>query len=427
MVSVGEAVDRILESVKAVDTESVDLVSGLSRILATDVSASMDLPPFSHTTVDGYAVHSQDAQQASKGKEIILRVVETIHAGSTAKRRIEPGLSIRVMTGAPLPTETHAVVKDEDTSPARGEGGLIRIDRPISPMENMAPAGGDVRRGEAVLGKGTTLRPEGIGVLASLGFQRVVVFKQPRVALLSTGSELVDLGQSLGAGNIFASSYYLLLAKLRDSGCTNLTLGIVPDDKKIIENRLETALDADATITVGGTGEGDSDWVRDIYRRMQIRPKVDRVAMSPGRSFVFGLLREKPVFSLPGSPTACLVAFEELIRPGLLKMRGITGYNNLVRPTLKMSLGERIRGKSGLRKYVLCRVAVRRGIPLVMPIGKKHGGALSPLAHANGLMVLPENASEMLVGEEVVVRLLDTNLMSEESSDPSTAQRGFQK
>lgn len=410
MLTVEEAVHRIVECVKVMGTETVPLVDGLNRILAIDVFASMNLPLFNHTTVDGFAIHYQDVEQASREKGVLLQVVETISAGSLARKAVKPGLAIRVMTGAPLPPGADAVVREEDTSPAGNRTAFIQVEKPIVPMENVARSGEEVRKGEVVLEKGTTLRSGNIGILASLGLQQVVVFRQPEVALLSTGNELVSLGEGLGAGKIFASSFYFLLTKLREFGCIPLALGVVGDDRADIEKLIRSGLAADAIITIGGTRQGDSDWVRDVYRQMEILSKVDGVAMSPGGSFIFGLLKEKPVFSLPGSPTACMVTFEELVRPSLLKMRGKIGYQSLSRPTIKMSLEGRIRGKKGLRKYVLARVVLQDGRLMAIPINREHRGALTPIIQTNGIVVIPEDSPEIEVGEEVNVRLVDLNL-----------------
>jgi len=410
MLSVEEAVHRILQSVKVVDTQNLPLIEGLNRVLATDVIASMDLPPFSHATVDGFAVQSRDVEHASRGKRVPLKVVETIQAGSLARKAVESGLAIRTMTGAPLPSGADAVVKEEDTSPARSRTAVIEVKKPAAPMENVASAGEEVRRGEVLLKEGTVLRPETIGTLASLGLRQVVVFRQPEIALLSTGSELIGLEKRLGAGKIFASSFYMLLAKIRESGCIPRTLGIVGDDGTDIQERIRSGLTADAIITVGGTRQGDSDWVRDVYRQMEIRTKVDSVAMSPGRSFVFGLLKGTPVFSLPGSPTASIVAFEELVRPSLLKMKGNSADRGFARPTIKMSLGGTVRGKRELRKYILARVVLKDGELTAVPIKKERRGAVRPMIQANGIVVLPKGHSEAHVGQQVTVRLVDLNL-----------------
>jgi len=410
MLPVEKAVDCIVECVEVMDTENVPLVDGLNRILATDVIASMDLPLFSHSTVDGFAIRCGDVEQASREKGVLLKVVETISAGSLARETVQPGLAIRVMTGAPLPPGANAVVREEETTLGANRTPFIRVEKTVAPMENVAPLGEDVRRGEVVLKKGTTLRPGSIGILASLDLRQVVVFRQPEVALLSTGNELVGLGESLETGRIFASSFYTFLAKLRECGCTPLALGVVGDDAADIEKRIRSGLAADAIITIGGTRRGNSDWVRDVYRRMDIPAKVNGVAMTPGGSFIFGLLKGKPVFSLPGSPTASIVAFEELVRPALLKMRGKIEHQGLSRPTIKMSLDGRTRGKSGVRKYVLARVVLQDGRLTVIPIGRKHRGALTPMIQFNGIVVLPEGGSEVRGGEEVNVRLVDLDL-----------------
>jgi len=410
MFSVDEAVHCIMESVKVMDSESVPLTDGLNRVLAGDVVACMDLPPFSHATVDGFAVLHEDVEQASRERGVPLRVVGTICAGSVARKTVRRGLAVRIMTGAPLPPGADAVVKEEDTSPRKKTTPLIHVEKPVAAMENVASTGEDVRRGEVVLEKGTALRPENIGILASLGLQQVVVFRQPEIALLSTGDELVGLREDLGGGRIFASSFYVLLAKIRECDCIPMALGIVGDDGASIEKRIRSGLAANAIITIGGTRRGDSDWVRDVYGKMEIHSQIDGVAMSPGGSFAFGLLKGKPIFSLPGSPTASVVAFEELVRPSLLKMRGISGGQSLARPTVKMSLGGRTRGKRGLRKYVLARIVVKDGRFTAIPINRARRGAVTPMVQANGIVVLPEGESEVHAGEEVLVRLVDLNL-----------------
>lgn len=411
MFSVEEAVRRIVESVRVMDTERVLLAAGLNRILATDVVASMDLPPFSHATVDGFGIHCGDLEGASRERGVPLRVVETVCAGSLARKTVKPGLAIRVMTGAPIPSGANAVVKEEDTSTGEKRTPFIQVGKPVVPMENVASVGEEVKSGEVVLQTGTTLRPENMGILASLGLQQVSVVRQPEIALLSTGSELAGLGEDLGGGRIFASSFYVLFAKIRECGCVLLPLGVVGDDRAEIKERIRSGLAADAIITTGGTRRGDSDWVREVYRQMGIHPQVDGVAMSPGQSFVFGLSKGKPVFSLPGSPTASVVTFEELVRPSLLKMRGKTGdKQSLARPLVKMSLGRSIHRKRGLRKYVLARVVVRDGRFTAIPINRGHRGSVAPMIQANGMVVLPEGDSGVPEGEEVLVRLFDLNL-----------------
>jgi molybdopterin molybdotransferase len=410
MLPVEEAIHRVIESVRAVGIETVSLDEGSNRILAAHVVAPIDLPPFTYATVDGFAIHRHDVERSSMKGGTRPRVIETIRAGSRATQTVKPGLAIRLMTGAPLPSGADAVVKEEDTSESADEAGLIRVQRPVVSRENVAESGEEVSRGDIVLKKGTTLRPGTIGILASLGFREVVVFRKPEIALLSTGHELVALGEDLDSGKIFGSSIYLLLAKLKEGGCTPIVLGVGGDDLSDIEKRIRSGLAADAIITTGGTGQGDSDWVRQVAHQMKIDLKVDGVAISPGKSFIFGLLRGKPVFSLPGSPTACLVAFEELVWPSLLKMRGKAGAQTLSRPTMRMSLEGRIRAKRGLREYALARVVLKDGRFKAIPIPRHHRGALMPTIQANGIVVLPEDRSEVQGGEEVSVRLVDLDL-----------------
>jgi molybdopterin molybdotransferase len=292
----------------------------------------------------------------------------------------------------------------EEASPGKDrESDFVLIGKTVPPMENVAPSGGEVKEGEVVLKAGMVLRPGDIGLLASLGFDSTVVFRYPSVALLSTGSELVDLGRRLERGKIFASSPYLIAAQLKECGCVPLVRGVMRDDRRLIEGELRASLDADAIITTGGTLQGDSDWVRDAYARMKVDIRVEGVAMVPGRSFVFGLLSGKALFSLPGSPTACLVSFEELVRPALLKMMG---RQNVTRPAITMSLMGKIRAKQGMRRYVGARVIVEDGELKAIPVEKGSRGTIRPLAQVNGLIVLPGDGREREAGEKVSVRLL---------------------
>ncbi|MBW2056075.1 MAG: molybdopterin molybdotransferase MoeA [Deltaproteobacteria bacterium] len=410
MLSVEEALNCMLDSVSQVGSELIPLTAALGRVLAVDVAAPADLPRFSHATVDGFAIHSQDAEQASKGKRIPLKVIETVPAGSSCRGAVKPGVTIRVMTGAPLPPGAGAVVRDEDTSPGGKNAALVLLEKPVGPMENVARAGESVRRGDLVLRKGTTLRPGNIGVLASLGFRELKVFRRPEIAVLSTGSELVDLGEGLSLGKIFASSFYVLLAKLRECGCTPVPLGVVGDEQDRIRERIRSGLVADGIITTGGTGHGGSDWVRPAYREMAVGRRVDGVAMSPGRSFVFGLLEGRPVFALPGSPSASIVTFEELVKPVLLKMGGKRRDQGPNGRTVKIDLGGRVRGRNGVQRYVLSRIVVEDGRLTAVPIAGEPRGSLGAVTYANGMIVLPAGESEVLPGQKVWARLFGLDI-----------------
>jgi len=404
-VSVEEALDCIVQCVHTVEAEPVPLTEALNRVLAEDVLAPHDLPRFSYATVDGFAIHRHDTAHPPTKRRVVLEVIETVSAGSPATRTVQPGTSTRVMTGALLPPGTDAVVKREDVSPMEGKTGFVVVHKMAKPMENMARAGETLKRGELVLKTGTILRPERIGVLASLGFRRVDVFRRPHIGLLGTGDEIVALEENLEPGKIYASSYYLLMAKLQERGCTPMRLGITGDDREDIRNRIRSGLAGDAMITTGGTGKGVTDWVMDIYRTMDIHPGFDGVAMSPGRSSRFGVLQGKPLLSLPGSPTACLVAFEVLVMPAILRLAGVAQGENLVRPLLKMNLAGRLSGKHGTRRYVPAMIVLRGGQLEAVPLAKAHRGSLMPAMEAQGLIVIPENTDTLVPGENVDVRL----------------------
>jgi molybdopterin molybdotransferase len=405
MLSVEQAIDCIVQSVHGVEAEPVLLADALNRVLAEDIMAPEDLPRFPHATVDGFAIHRRDVERASENRGVGLAVIDTVSAGSSATKTVEPGISIRVMTGALLPPGTDAVVKEENTSPVGGQVGFVKIKRPVKRKEHIARAGESIRRGEIALSRGMIVRPERIGILASLGRQRVGVFRQPRIGLLATGQEVVALEDRLGPGKIVASSFYFLMAKLREQGCIPVDLGITGDDREDIQSRIRSGLTHDAIITLGGTGRGLTDWVGDVYDRMEIHRQFDGVAIRPGRSLRFGLFQGKPLFSLPGSPTACLVAFEELVMPAILRLRGV-GEEDAVRPMLRMNLAGRLSGKRGIRRYVLARVVLQDGRLKAIPLVREHRGSVMPIMQANGIVMVPENRTEVPPGGEVCVRVL---------------------
>ena len=412
MLSVEEAIDCIVGSVHRLEAEPVPLTEALNRVLAGDVIAPQDLPRFSYATVDGFAIHRDDMAQPSMKQRVSLEVIETVPAGSPVTKTVQPGASIRVMTGALLPPGTDAVVRGEDVSPVEGKTGFIAINRTAKPMENVAPAGETMKRGELVLKTGTLL------------FQQVEVFRRPCIGLLGTGHELVALGENLEPGKIYASSYYLLMAKLQERGCTSMRLGITGDDREDIQNRIRSGLAGDAVITTGGTGEGMTDWVTDIYRDMGIRQGFDGVAMSPGRSSRLGVLQGKPVFSLPGSPTACLVAFEELVMPAILRLRGVGEGEDVVRPLLRMSLAGRLSGKRGVRRYVPAKIVLTDGRLEAVPLARAPRGSGMPVMQAHGMIVIPENIDEIVPGEDVYVRLTGFN---NEFSPGKSSERRMEK
>ena len=345
-ISVDEAREIILGAVGPLGTEKVPLQEGLGRVIAETASAPWDVPPLDNSAMDGYAVIAADVAAAAQPNPVRLTVLEDIPAGKLPSRPVKPGTASRIMTGAALPAGADAVVRVEDTE---GSGGEVLILAPAEPGLNVRRAGEDVTAGQKVIEAGAALTPAALGMLASLGRAAIQVTQRPRVAILSTGDELVDVDGDRSGGKIIASNTYSLAAQAREAGALPMTLPIAPDRPEIIEARFREAMSADVILSSGGVSVGDFDFIKEVLGRLGSEMKFWRVAMKPGHPLAFGILGGKPVFGLPGNPVSCMVSFEQFVRPALLKMMG---HRDLFRPVVRARLCETLRQKPGRRTFV---------------------------------------------------------------------------
>lgn len=400
-ISVDDAREIILAAVHPLGSEKVPLPDGLGRVIAETVSAPWDVPPLDNSAMDGYAVRAADVAAASTDRPVTLPVLEDIPAGRLPGEAVRPGTASRIMTGAALPEGADAVVRVEDTE---GRGNEVRILAPAEPGLNVRRAGEDVTAGQKVIEAGTPLTPAGLGMLASLGRSAIEVVQRPRVAVLSTGDELVDVDGDRSGGKIIASNTYSLSAQVREAGALAITLPIAPDRPEIIEARLRDAMRADVIVSSGGVSVGDFDFIKEVLGRLGSEMKFWRVAMKPGHPLAFGILGGKPAFGLPGNPVSCMVSFEQFVRPAILKM---TGHRDLFRPVVRARLRETLRQKPGRRTFVRAIVS-REGKELVVTsTGSQSSGVLLSMFRANGLLVFPEDRAELPEGAEVEVQIID--------------------
>lgn len=400
-VSVDEAREIILATVNPLGNEKVSLPEGLGRVLAETVSAPWDVPPLDNSAMDGYAVRAADVAGAAPGNPVRLRVIEDIPAGKLPGQPVRQGTASRIMTGAALPEGADAVVRVEDTE---GGGQAVGILAPAEPGLNVRRAGEDVTAGQKVIEAGTPLTAAALGMLASLGRAAIQVTQRPRVAVLSTGDELVDVDGDRSGGRIIASNTYSLAAQVREAGAIPMTLPLAPDSPEIIEARFRDAMSADVILSSGGVSVGDFDFIKEVLGRLGSAMKFWRVAMKPGHPLAFGLLGGKPAFGLPGNPVSCMVAFEQFVRPALLKMMG---HRDLHRPVVRARLRETLRQKPGRRTFVRARVTREGGHLWVASAGNQSSGALLSMLRANGLLVFPEDRAELPEGTEVDVQIID--------------------
>ena len=425
MISVEEALEKILSHVNILKEEPVPILDTLGQVLAEDISSGIDIPPLDNAAMDGYAIQAGDTASASRESPAYLRVIDTVIAGAISEREVRPGTAIRIMTGAPVPKGADSVVRFEDTDEARREKSAnneIGILCKTKTGLNIRRAGEDVTRGSLVLKKGTVIRPAEAGVLASLGKSRVRVIRRPVVAILATGNELVEINQPLPPGKIYNSNTYSVAALVRRYGGIPKLLGIALDSEASLVAGLRRGLDADMLITSGGVSAGDYDMVKDVLAK-EGKISFWTVRMKPGKPLAFGTIkgtdkkgtaRNIPHLGLPGNPVSSMVTFELFARPAIFKMMG---KKSLTKPTVEAVIEEPVINTDGRRVYTRA-IVTRRGDKYYARLtGPQGSGILTSMSLANGLVIVPEDRAELKAGEMARVIMLDWN---EEFSNSAT-------
>ncbi len=395
-ISFEEARNRILDAATALDCEQVPLLDAAGRVLAGDFHAPWDLPLWDNSAMDGFALCAADAVAGSE-----LDIRGYIPAGATDLPPVSPGVAVRIMTGAPAPPGCDLVVPVEDTEESANR---VRILTNLIAGDHVRFRGEDVRAGERVLRAGTRLRPAEISLLASFNQAEVCVYRRPRVAILSTGDELVDIGTVPGTGQIMNSNSYALAAAVREAGGEPLLLGIARDELKSHREKLTAGLEADVLVTSAGVSAGDRDLVRDVLLELGVEQKFWKVAIRPGKPTAFGVKGKNLVFSLPGNPVSSMITFEMFVRPALLRMQGL---RQALRPLVKVRLREEVRKKPGRVQFLRVEVVNEEGHLWAASAGDQNTGILSTLLRANGIAVLPAEQCEFSAGAEVDTHLLD--------------------
>jgi molybdopterin molybdotransferase len=412
MISVEEALEHILKHFKPLEAEEVEILEGLDRVLAEDVYSSVEIPPFTNSAMDGYAVRAADTTGASRENPVTLCVVANVAAGHTTEARVELGTTIRIMTGAPLPEGADTVMRVEDTSDwarprqerSREPSAEVEVYHAAQPGEHVRPAGEDIRQGELVLARGTVIRAQEIGVLASLGKSTVSVIRQPRVAILATGDELLTIDEPVTPGKIRNSNEYSNAALVRRYGGIPVRLGIARDNVEDLTAKIKEGLaqKVDLFLTSAGVSVGDYDVVKDVLNT-EGEMRFWQVRMKPGKPLAFGLIQGVPLVGLPGNPVSSMVSFEQFVRPAMLVMEGKT---RLAKPTVKATLEEDVTN-SGRRRFVRVIVEKRDGQYYARTTGEQGSGVLTSMVKANGLAIISEAVEAVKAGERVTVQMLD--------------------
>jgi molybdopterin molybdotransferase len=394
VLTVEEALEQILSRTPVLETESLDVTGALGRILAEPVISRREIPPWPNSSMDGYAIRAAD----TLGGPARLRVVGHIAAGAVPSRRIDAGEAARIFTGAPLPEGADSVVPQEDVEV---EGDRVRVPGGVATAAFVRPRGEDVRPGDHVLSPGQRLGPAEIGLLATLGHSPVRVHRRPRVAVLSTGNELADLGVEPGPGQIPNTNTYSLMAQSWEAGAVAFNLGIARDELGAIEQRVQWGRQADVLLSSAGVSVGEFDLVREALTRSGAELHLWQVSMRPGKPITFGSMGRTLVFGLPGNPVSAMVTFELFVRPALLRM---SGSAVLHRPRLSARARSAIQNRGHRRAYLRVRLE-RRGDGFEAELTGDQGSAiLRSMTLADGLAIVPGGTS-VAAGDPVDVIL----------------------
>jgi molybdopterin molybdotransferase len=396
LTNVDDALQSFLRRLKPerLDSERVPLDEALGRVTAEDIRAKYDLPPFDRSALDGYALRAEDTFGASAFNPKTFKLTDN---------KVRENEAATIWTGNPIPEGADAVVMLEYT---RKSGDRIEVEKAVTPGRNVSQRGEDVAEGDVAVESGTRLNPHQLGLLAALGKTHVAVVRKPKVAILATGNELVELGQKLEPGKIVDANRLILSSMCKELGAEPLDLGLAKDDQKEISAKIREGLEqADAVITTGGTSVGYPDLVPLAVNQLG-KPGVviHGVAIRPGMPTALALLKGKPVFVLSGNPVAATVGFEAFTRPTLLKLLGI----DEARPAVEAKLTRRVAGVLGRRVFLRVRVFEKDGGFFAEPVRITGSGVLTTMTKANGYVIIPENREGVEEGESVRVHLFSS-------------------
>lgn len=395
---VTEAQQIIFQSIAVLGSESVRLEQSLGRVLAEDIHANRDLPPYDVSAMDGFALRSSDLANAPA----ILEIIEDIKAGDIPQKSLQLGQCARIMTGAPIPVGADAVIRVEDTQEV--SANRVQINKSIKPGNDVRPQGENMKDGQVVLTAGTEITPGVIGVLATVKAAQLKVYRRPRVAILSTGNELEAIDAPVDLLKIPNSNSYALMAQVQALGIEPVLLGIARDDPMELEQFLKRGLDYDVLLVSGGTSVGVHDYVRPTIEKLGVQMKFWRVAMKPGHPLAFGTTDKTAVFGLPGNPVSSMVCVEEFVVPAL---RSMMGNVCLYRRTVTAKLAHAVKFRPGRTEFIRVQLTHEETGYVASSTGTQSSGVLLSMARAHGLLVVPADSKGLVEGEQVTVQLLD--------------------
>jgi molybdopterin molybdotransferase len=402
-----EAALRILADVQRQPALRIPLDDSLGSVLADDVVSPLDIPAWTNSAMDGYAARSADVRGATETRPVRLRVIEHVPAGHFPQRAIGPGECARIFTGAPLPDGGDSVIRQEDTD---GGSDTVTIVNDRDSGVNLRHVGEDIRKGSTVLRTGAELGPAQLGVLASLAVAHPLVYRRPRVAILGSGDEIVDIDQPeaiLSGKKIASSNTHTLVALVRQAGGEPVNLGIAADTPESLEDHIGRALDCDLLVTTAGISVGEHDFVRSVLERLGGELRFWKLRMRPGAPVGFGLLGSMPWIGLPGNPVSTMVTFELFVRPAIRKMMG---HSLPFRRSVPVTAAEAIRVKPKLQHFLRGIVSQGSNGAEARLTGPQGSGILTSMVLANALLIIPEGQFDTPPGASVQALLLDDSV-----------------
>jgi molybdopterin molybdotransferase len=399
-----DAALRILADVRPQPALRIPLDDALGSVLAEDIVSPLDIPAWTNSAMDGYAARGNDVRGAAESRPIRLRVIEQLPAGSFPVKTIGPGECARIFTGAPLPPGADSVIRQEDTDLGTD---LVTITKDRDIGVNIRRAGEDIRKGTTVLTAGTELRPAQLGVLASLAVAHPMVYRRPRVAILGSGDEIVDVDQPeeiLSGRKIASSNTHTLVALVREAGGEPVNLGIAGDTPESLRRHIDRAMDCDLLVTTAGISVGEHDYVRSVLEALGGELRFWKLRMRPGAPVGFGLLGQMPWIGLPGNPVSTMVTFELFVRPAIRRMMG---HRLPFRRTVSVRAAEPLSVKPKLQHFLRGVVTQVHDGQEARLTGPQGSGILTSMAVANALLILPEGQFDTPAGTSVQALILD--------------------
>ncbi len=395
------ALRTILEKTRPLGAEESSLADALGRVVAIDIVSDTDIPPARNSAMDGYALHARDTAGATRQAPASIAIAGEIRAGGEPYNgEVPPSRCVRIMTGAPIPEGADAVIQVEDTSESNGK---VLVYRKVVSGENIRNAGEDIATGQTVIHKGDRLNPAAIGLLASLNRSAVPVYRRPSVAIISTGDEILDVGEPGPPGRIRNSNAYTLMSEVKKYGASPHYIGIARDTIEDTRARFTEAFKHDIVISTGGVSMGKYDHVAEVMKGLGIEILIETIRMKPGKPCVFGARGSQLFFGLPGNPVSTMVSFIQFVRPAILKSMGAT---KLRKPLVSAIIEEEISKKPDRTHYIRGFFDIRDGAIHVTSTGPQGSGILRSMHEANCLIILPEGVSRVSPGDRVIIQLI---------------------